>query len=206
MTKPQKFKPRAEAGLLRDRLLNSWQVRYRDNVESKKAEVGERLARHLEGLYPADDMATLSRYDCTRLLTEASVHVYNKETERWDAYFSMELPRGVIVPTSANPISCGGPWWSRNPNRGVKAETRERMKVDGEWQKFCDDQDKRERERVPEDLEEFFYMLVRERNTYQRDQRECCAWPDKYKTEHGDYPTWEQIAAEFPVLLEGTRG
>jgi len=179
---------------------DGWKARYLANVESKQAEVGETISQHLESLYPVADMAILRRYGCVRDLKDATIHVYNPETERWDQWFSIALPRTVETPNGYQTISCGGPRWSRNPGRGVNPETKAKMIAASEWEKFCSDQDKKEREQLPESLEPFFLMLVKERNQYKRDYRDCVGWPAKYRQERGKYPTWGEIVAEFSVL------
>jgi hypothetical protein len=61
------------------------------------------------------------------------------------------------------------------------------------WEALCANQDKRENERVPRELEPFFARIVEERERYQAE--------DRYRPERIEkrYPVWSEIAEALPV-------
>jgi len=202
----RRFRPKADARLLRERLDAGWQARYaRLFPETDKAEVGAVLTAHLEALYPAADMVVLHHYGEARDISEITVRVRAPGTDVWDKQVTIPLARTVRVPGGTSMLFCGGPWLSRDPDRGVKGgRARYETLGCGTWEALIADQDAQERSRVPEQWEPFFYRIVEERRRYKRDYAECTGWPAKYRSEHGCYPLWSELEAEFEVLREVT--
>ena len=202
-----RYRPKADRTTLNQLNDLAWQEINDRLMERVQNEIGEILTCHLEKLYPAADMEFLSRYGCSSPRDEAHIQVRLPEGERWEHHVSIKLPRTIQVATSYHGLWAGGPRFSRQPNRGVSAEARAELesgKADWSsfpsWEAFCADQDEREARRVPEEAESFLYELVETRLAYNRDYRRLTEWTETRKRETGLWPTWGDIAAEFPIV------
>jgi hypothetical protein len=161
---------------------------------SETASVGELVAQHMEMIYPPADMPVLTRYDCTRTVNQVNVQIRSPKSQYWRDTAGIELGREIVVPTSYSGIYCGGPWFSRQPNRGCSPEEAESIKtgtdtVIKDWDEFCANQDRKEKERIPETLEPFFFRIVEERDRYNVEYKAITAWPAQWKETAGKYPT-----------------
>src|SRR5271170_2023471 len=184
-----RFRPKADRELLCSLNAEAWQARIQAVLESRKAEVCERLAQHLEALYPAEDMQLLARYKCTVERKEVNVQVRTPDSDRWNQSVGIELSRAVMVASSYAGLFCGGPRFSLMKTRGVTAEHRREIEAGHyrdtpTWEAFCGKQDRQEAERVPVDLEPFFFAVVAERSRFNAEYRQILAWPVEYKQEH----------------------
>lgn len=200
-----RFRPKTDASTLHQLNDRAWQA-ISDRLKAQfTAKIGELLATHLERLYPPADMEFLAQYGCAITRDAANIQVRLPDGDRWEHYVSIELPRAVKVASSYHGLFTGGPRFSRDTNRGVNAETRAEIEAGANdtfpsWEKFCADQDEKEARQVPESAEEFLYELVRQKQNYNRDYRRLSDWPKERKQQTGQYPTWDEIAAEFPVV------
>lgn len=188
---------KTESHLLYQFRQDAWKLHYAQQFpEAERAEVGERLAQHLEGMFPLADMLVLQKYGQAESKTQVGVSILNPETKKWDIDAGIELGRKVLVPAWRGRLYCGGPRFSEMPNRGLTEEGKrdvESGKYGDGWDAFCADQDKRDAEKVPKDLEPFFNRIVEERKLVKVE--------DKYRPERidGKYPTWQEIAAQLPI-------
>jgi hypothetical protein len=188
----RKFRPKADAAKLRELWGEAWQARY-DAVftPQERDTIAARLIEHLEGLYPPADMPVLARYRVSSECKEVYVSIHDDKTGRWDHSAAIPLPRPVIVPTSYCGLHCGGPRYSRDPMRGLKAESMAEIKAGkwGGWEHFCADQDRTEARRVPEELEPFFQRIVTERAAYKTENQK--------RDEIHAGMTWRDVVALF---------
>jgi hypothetical protein len=202
-----KYRPKADRALLHKLNDLAWQEISDKLAERVQTKIGAVLAAHLENLYPPADMEFLSQYDCASTRDEAHIQVRLPDGERWEHHVSIELPKTIQVPRSYNGLFAGGPRFSRQKNRGVNAKTRAEIEA-GEcrgfanWEAFCADQDASEARRVPEEIEPFLYEIVETKQAYRRDYRRLETWTAEWNRMAGDWPTWEKIADEFPVVGE----
>lgn len=198
------FRPKADAAALREFNQIAWTARSEALSERLKIEAGEILAAHLESLYPPEDMRVLTKYGCAQTRNVAEMRVRVPSSDRWSEQIGVPLARAVIVPSSYNGLYCGGPRFSKRPGNGVNQEIAEEIKAGRHhtfksWDAFLEDQQRRERERIPEVLEPLIFELVSTRLEYKADYNEISQWPKEYRTKHGVYPTWAEIAKRFPV-------
>ena len=203
-----RFHPKADHQILNQLNALAWHEISDKLAEQVQAKIGEILACHLEKLYPPADMDFLSKYGCSSPRNEAHIQVRLPEGERWEHHVSIKLPRTIQVATSYHGLWAGGPHFARQPNRGVNAKSRAEFESGQaaawssfpSWEAFCADQDKREARSVPEEAEPFLYELVEARLAYNRDYRRLDTWTSSWKKDTGLWPTWKDIAAEFPVV------
>ena len=200
-----RFRPVEGTPRLREMNAAAWRAHYDRVFVPDMAAVGEQLATHLEAVYPPNDMPVLAKYGCTIIITHVDVRIHNANSDRWDEHADIKLGRDVLVPASYAGLSCGGPRFSRYPNRGVPPERAAAIKAGTDdyiksWDVFCADQDKKERERVPETMEPFFSRFVEERTRYKTENKAIMAWPAQRKKITGKYPTWGEIASQFIVF------
>lgn len=197
-----RFRPKADANALSRLIQEAWQFEQAKLTDQMEAlGVCEAVATFLEARFPAADMAVLARYGVAKEITEIGVRAYSPETKRWDETVSVKLPRAILTPGHyglSETYQCG-PRWSREENRGLKPEYRATLTAE-KWEAYCADQDLRERRSLPESVDPFFDAVVSMRKAYQAEYRQASDWPVRYKADHGVYPTWAQIAAQFPVL------
>lgn len=170
-----RFKPRAEAGLLSKLVQEAWQD-YQDRIASKEqqAEVAEAVARYFEQAISSSDLEVLSRYNCVAWHEKANVRVYDASRPEgpYAEAFGVELPRKVPC------VGTGGFGYPSivacEPEWGTKTPLR--------------------------NLDGYFAELLNARKQYFAEYKESTAWPAEHGKEHGQYPTWGEIADRFPVL------
>ena len=170
-----RFKPRAEAGLLSKLVQEAWQD-YQDRIANveRQAEVAERLAQYFEQVIPAADLEVLSRYKCIAWHDRCNVRVYDAETQDVAKYreaFGVELPRKVPA------VGTGGFGYP-----SIAA-------CEPEWGNS-----------PLRELDAYFAGLLKARKQYQEEYKQSTAWPTDRRNETGQYPTWEEIGNQFPVL------
>lgn len=194
------FRPRADAGVLSALVQAAWREYEATNLPSEeRASVAAAVAEHIKGLYPLSDMEVLARYGCASPETHVSVRVHDGKD--WAQVFGLELPEPILVARNYNSMSyySGGPWFSRDPMRGVTAKYRASLS-EQKWKEFCDDQDATDRARIPEELEPYFNRLLAARTLVHAEYRTAVNWPAEFKTKNGRFPTWMEIADQFLVL------
>lgn len=194
-----KFRPKADAHLLYELNEQAWQRLQRAIYDQHITRVRRVLAEHLRSLYPPADMDFLARYRCATDVQRITVRIRTPDSTYWDQNFTIELDEPIKLASSFQGLWGGGPRYSQWESRGVNASYRAELEAKGEWDAFLADQDRRDRESVPEELNEFFYALCRARDEYQRDYKRITEWPKAYNQQHGHYPTWSEIAQEFPA-------
>ena len=193
-----RFRPRKHESTLSRASQLAWeQYQATQFPEAERQAVAATIAEFMAARCPADDLATLRRYGFTETSDSVSVRVHDGKD--YANCFSINLHAAIEHPRNANSHYCGGPRWSKTPDRGIKPEARANMSAD-EWQELCDFQDKKEAGMLPESVEPFFAKLLEARQHYRDGYRKETAWPAEYKAEHGEYPTWRQIADRFHVL------
>lgn len=200
------FKPRADAGTLSAAVQAAWREYETDNFSAEeRASVAVAVSEHIRGLYPIQDMTLLARYGCASPEDHVSVRVHDGKD--FAQSFGIKLPEPILVACNSCSMAyySGGPWFSKDPARGVSAKYRAGMS-EIEWSKFCDDQDATERTRIPEALEPYFQKLLAARALVNAEYRTAVDWPAQFKAQTGNFPTWEQIAEHFPVLGGYLRG
>lgn len=199
------FRPRADASTLSAMVQEAWKEYQAANLPpEERAAVAAAVAEHIRGLYPPRDMELLAKYGCASFEKHVSVRVHNGKD--WAESFGLELPEPILVARNSHSMSyySGGPRYSRDPLRGLKAEYRATMR-ESDWLKLCDDQDATERVRIPEALEPYFNKLLAVRALVNAEYRTAVHWPEEFKKQNGSYPTWGQIAEQFSVLGEHLR-
>jgi hypothetical protein len=180
MNLKSKFKPRAEAGLLSQLVQSAWQD-YQNRIASaeRQAEVAEIVACYFEKLIPTNDFEVLKKYNCIAYHDHCNVRVYDAETEdpaKYRETFGIQLLRKVPV------LGTGGYGYPSlvmcEPWRGdTKA-----LELDG-----------------------YFLSLLTARKQYKKEYKASTNWPAEYGKEHGQYPTWGEIAEKFPILGDWLR-
>ena len=92
-----KYRPKADRGLLRSFVRDAWQA-YHDKEfpDDVQCVIGEQLATLLEQRFLPEDMAVLARYGLASAPENASVSIYHPERQRWDVYANVKLPRLVL--------------------------------------------------------------------------------------------------------------
>lgn len=195
-----RFRPKADYALLRSLNDVAWE-RESKRLTAGQAQVGEAVARQLESEYPAADMEVLARYGCCESISGIHVHVSRPGTTTWSQMVRLEFGRNVRVPRNHDSRYCGGERFSRDPNRGLKAETIAKIKAGQHdliksWDAFCAEQEAKERSRIPEEHEQWFFDILEARSRYSAEYQRALAIP---KTD-GKYPTWGQIGEQFPTL------
>lgn len=200
-----RFRPQLDAITLRELNDKAWQMKS-DAYALTVPEIGETLAAHLDSLYPTDDMPILAKYGCVVTRDTAQVRIH------FEGYYgesvSIPLGRSVQVASSYTGLIACAPRWSEYPNRGVSEDEAQAIKdgrsdiIKKSWEDFCRDQDARERFSVPRHLDSYFMGLLMARKDYRKDYKRIGEWPREYKHTHGKYPTWGEIAAEFPLVGE----
>ena len=175
INRKDKFKPRADAGLLSRLIQEAW-GQYQDSIAdaSAQAKVAERIARHFETLIPSSDFEVLERYEVVAYHDHCKVRVYDNNTEDVAKYreaFGIQLPRKVPVLGSGgycypSLVACE-PEWGKSPLR---------------------------------ELDSYFASLLTARKAYQAEYKASGLFPQQHKAVTGGYPTWGEIEDAFPVL------
>lgn len=199
-----RFHPKKDASALQEFNRTAWQTRSDGLSQRIKAEAGEALAAHIEALYPAQDMAVLAKYNSAITLTDVSLMVRVPDSDSWSENVRIALPRTVTAASTYCGLYCGGPRFSQIPGYGLHAKSLEEIKAGKNdtfksLKSYLDLQRKAERERVPEALEPLIFALVSARQQYKAEYEQIESWPKEYHATHGVYPTWGEIAAQFPV-------
>lgn len=144
-------------------------------------------------------MQFLARYRCTTDVERVSVRVRTPDADRWDKHFSIELDTPVTAASSYSGLYCGGPRYSQIEGNGINPEYRAELEAEGKLEAFLADQIECDRRTVPEEIEPFFFAMASAQDEYRRDYKRLADWPKEYKAKHGQYPTWDDIATEFPL-------
>lgn len=200
-----KFRPRADAQLLSAMVQAAW-AEYQASMfpAEERATVASTLAEYLTTRFPADDMDVLARYSLCETIESIRVRVYSKSEGKdyhdWSATTTIDLPYPVRVSSGSPDIFACSPRWSETAERGVTEEYRTEQIAAGTWDEFCRDQDKRDAELPPRSIDPYFAKIIEARNLYGAEYRQATEFPAKYKAATGNYPTWTDIADEFPVL------
>lgn len=105
-----KYRPKADAQLLRDLTQEAWDAHYAEHFpEAEQAEITGKIATLLERRFPPADMAVLAKYGQASSVTDVSVNIYHPERRRWDVYAHAKLALGVLCPQGRAHFSVGGP-------------------------------------------------------------------------------------------------
>ena len=195
-----RYRPRADAALLSHLVTDAWQY-YQSHMfnAAERDRVAEIVAAHLESLYPAADMAILSRYGVAQTLNSIGVRMWNPAQRLWDQTTSVSLPRPIIAPGSESGLYVGGAWHSRSPNYGVTDACRARQTPE-QWAELVAYHDESERHRLPESVEPWFARIVEARAAYHAEYAQTTGFPEKYHKEALQWPRWSDIEAAHPVL------
>jgi hypothetical protein len=159
------FKPRADAGMLSQLVQNAWRNYEANNFSAEeRASVAAAVSEHIRSLYPLQDMTLLAKYGCASLEDYVSVRVH--DGENWAQSFGIKLPEPILVARNSCAMSyySGGPWFSKDPARGITAKLRATM-TESEWLKLCANQDASEAARIPEVLKPYFNKLMAARGS-----------------------------------------
>ena len=199
-----RFRPKKDASSLQEWNQAAWQAHSDALSERIKTEAGEALAAHIEALYPAQDMAVLAKYNSTMTLTDVSLLVRVPDSDSWSEHVLIALPRAVKAASTYSGLYCGGPRFSRMPGYGLNAETLEKIKAEKDdtfksLESYLESHREAERKRVPEALEPLIFALVYAHQQYKAEYKQIVSWPKEYHATHYVYPTWGEIAAQFPV-------
>jgi hypothetical protein len=199
-----RFRPKKDARSLQEWNQAAWQTRSDALSERIKAEAGEALAAHIETLYPAQDMAVLAKYNSAITLTDVSLMVRVPDSDSWSEHFCIALPRAVVVAASYIGLYCGGPRFSQMPGYGLHAKSLEEIKAGKNdtfksLESYLESHRETERKRLPEALEPLIFALAYARQQYKAEYKHIASWPKEYNAMHGVYPTWGEIAEQFPV-------
>jgi hypothetical protein len=199
-----RFRPKKDVSALQEFNRVAWQTRSDELSQRIKTEAGEALAAHIEALYPAEEMAVLAKYNSAITLTDVSLMVRVPGSDSWSERFGIQLPRAVVVAASYIGLYCGGPRFSQIPGYGLHAKTLEEIKAGKNdtfksLESYLELHRESERKRVPEALEPLIFALAYARQQYKAEYEQIESWPKEYHATHGVYPTWGEIAAQFPV-------
>lgn len=170
-----RFKPRAEAGLLSKLIQEAWGA-YQDSVASpeEQARVGEAIAVYYETLIPASDLEVLGRHNCVAHHDRCNVRVYDRNATdgAYAEAFGVELPRKIPV-VGKNGYgypaicACEPEWGTKSPLRA---------------------------------FDPYFAGLLALRKAYLAEYKASGVFPQEHKAATGEYPTWGEIEDRFPVL------
>jgi hypothetical protein len=134
-----RYRPKADAQLLARIKREAWEQYHEAQFsEVIRSDIGERIAKLLEGRYPQSDMLVLQKYGQARECKDVSVSIYHPERKRWDVHCSIPLGRGVLCPTGYCSYYVGGATWRE-----------------------------RQDDRLPEDMVPFFDLIMTAREAYQ---------------------------------------
>lgn len=199
------FKPRAEANLLSVVVQNAWETKNKE-LEALRDELNviDEILTLFARLYPVDDMAVLRRYGKAEMLKSVLVRIYNPDASgigRYDLSTSIPIPedKQILIPNGNNDLYAAGPRFSEDPDFGVNPEARARKSA-GEWQEIVDYHTRADARRLPKATEVFFERVAECQNAYRREYRNVVQWPAEIRVRTGKYPTWAEIADEFPVV------
>lgn len=192
------FKPRAQATTLSNLIRDAW-AEYQNLTfpEAERAAIADALAEHVRARTPDADLTVLRRYGFTETMDDLSVRVHDGRD--WHQSFGVKLRQAIELPRDRRLLYCGGPRWSRDPNRGIKPEYRATMTAEA-WANLVKSQDADERGRLPEAFEPYFSRLVEARHLYYAEYKQNSDWPEQFRSETGRWPTWRQIADKFQVV------
>jgi hypothetical protein len=195
-----RYRPRADAALLSKLMTDAWQD-YQNRMfdAAERDRVAEVVAAHLEALYPAADMAVLSRYGVAQTLTSIGVRIWNPEQRLWDQTTSVALPRPVLAPSSEHGLYVGGAWHSRSPNYGCTQAYRDAQTPE-QWAELVAYHDDSERRRLPESVEPWFARVVEARAAYRAEYAQTTKFPEIFHAEELQWPHWSDIEAAHPIL------
>lgn len=160
--------------------------------------IGCIVVDHLKALYPQEDMLILQKYDVTRFAENISISIYNEKTQRWDTWYTLNLPAPVLLPVSNTGLSALCPAWWYDPNLGINATHRQRMSLE-EWDSVVADHEKRKIRKLPESTDCFFREYLNLKEQHQSDAR-ITEWISSFRKSSGQYPTWGEIIAKTQVL------
>lgn len=199
-----RFRPKADIDQLQQWNREAWQAVHNSITSRIKGWVGEALAVHIESQYPAADLAVLTRYGCTRTIEDASVSVRLPGSNLWNEHMHLALPRKVTVATTYQGLYCGGPRWWEEPESGLTPEFAAKVKAGLDdlfptWESYLAYAKEHGQRQVPAAVEPPIIELVASYKQYQAQYNQISDWPRQFKQERGDYPTWAEIADQFPV-------
>jgi hypothetical protein len=199
-----RYRPKADRAFLSDANKTAWEVKSAELTAKLDAEASEIVTTYLEGLYPIADMLVLKRYDVALTKSNVHVHVYNPVTTHWDHPVTITLSRSVLTPSSLPPIFSGGRRYSEEPDGGLNAETVASIKAGthadyASWEAYLESHRKRERMRVPREIEPLLHEVVQAGLTYRQQYNEIMNYPLTHKNAFGQYPMWEHIASAYPT-------
>jgi hypothetical protein len=143
-------------------------------------------------------MDVLAKYGCIRSTKEVVVRVRVPGDCLWSEHVTVTLEDEVTTPVSFNGLRCGGNY-ALAPDRGVTEKGRAELEERGDWERFCVEQDEQARLHVPASLDTFFFDVVRERRAFKADYTRIGLWPGDFRQKEGRFPSWNEIAKEFPA-------
>jgi hypothetical protein len=200
-----RFRPKADSATLTQCNKLAWEMAYEALMSRVQPEVGATLLTHLVTLYPAADIRVLAVYDCTRTVSEANVRVRMPDSDLWNETVRITLPMQVTVATSYQGLYCGGPVdYTAAPELSLNAKTVDRIKAGQDdlfksWNDYVANFEAHGRRHVPRSVEPLLFDLVDVRRKYHAQYNQIHDWPKEYKQVHGEYPTWGDLAEQFPV-------
>lgn len=193
------FRPRADAALLSRLVQDAWQAKNTALMAQQEAfGIREAAARKLDALFPIADMLILQRYGQAEEVSKVNVSIKNAETDYYENV-GVELPRKILVPLRGASLLATAKWSEGHNEYGYRSDYWETMPED-EKREAIERQAKHEKAALGEETLPFFVAVIESRNAFKREYRQATAWPTEFKTAHGHFPTWAEIAAEFPVL------
>lgn len=195
-----RFRPRMDSDVLSRLIQNAWAAHHAATLpETEMAEVGDRLARHLDGMFPLADMRVLATYGLAQSIDRVSVAIHNGRD--WSETVDHPLSRKVPVAQGFHLLYCGGPRYGGDTpeERGIRPEHWNTL-TEGEKAKLVADQDAMMRRRVPECLEAHFQRILDLRVAFREEYAQSSAWPSEIRQDTGAYPTWGDMAERWPIL------
>lgn len=195
-----RFRPRNDGPLLSRLVQDAWAAHHAAAIpETEMAEVGEKLARHLDGMFPISDMRVLSSYGLSQSMDCVSVAIHNGKD--WSEVALHPLGRKVPVAQGFHALYCGGPRYGGDTpeGRGIRPEHWATL-TDEDKARLIADQDAQMRRRVPEVMGAYLHRVLSLRLAFRDEYAQSTAWPSTFRATTGAYPTWTEMAERWPVL------
>lgn len=192
------FRPRADAGVYSALIEETWREQ-NDAVAIQLPEIVAAAAAVLSAYAPESDLAVLRRYGFTETRSEITVRIHDGKD--YSNTYRLELPGRIEVPSSLCDLVACSPAraWRADPFRGCKPDYWAKLS-DAERAEIVESQEAGSRRELPESCDAFFRDVVERRRAYRAEWRRSQGYPAEFKTTHGRWPTWGELAEAFPVF------
>lgn len=190
-----RYRPRADRDTLTSLIREATQAfSAKLKAEVEAANPGGIIAAWLEVRYPQADMAVLQRYGFAKPRDKVTVSAA-------DEYFGIDLGRELLLP-DLGALRCCERRFSEMPGYGLNPDYLAELTASGGLEAYLEDHRQREAGFLPKELDPVFITISDARREFQRVTDTAYRWPELRKAQTGEWPTWADIAAEFPMIAD----